>query len=130
MKTIPRFIFAFCLVLLVSVQPAAAQSTQTPDYSALVGIWEVDTDADIPLQFIFKIEDKALTGALEFEMGGGTMESITFVENQLTFFVNIDAGGEIVGVEITARIEEDKMSGTIFTDMGDLSFTGIKKKEK
>jgi hypothetical protein len=130
MKIIFKMALIFSLVLSLSFPSAAGLFSQSGNVEALLGTWDVElTEMGMQMEFIFKMEDDALSGALEFEMGSGIMEEITFEDNKLTFLVSLDAGGQTVNVEGTSTVDGDEMTGTMFTEMGDAEFTGIKRKE-
>ena len=130
MKIIFKMALIFSLVLSLSFPSAAGLFSQSGNVEALLGTWDVElTEMGMQMEFIFKMEDDALSGALEFEMGSGIMEEITFEDNKLTFLVSLDAGGQTVNIEGTATVDGDEMTGTMFTEMGDAEFTGIKRKE-
>ena len=131
MKNLFKLLFVASMVSVLSVPSAIGLIAQAEDYKALIGTWDVEiTEMGMQMQFIFKMEDGLLEGKLEFEMGSGDMEQITFEDNNLTFLVSLDAGGQVVNVEVSATVDEDKMTGTMFTEMGDVIFEGIKRKEE
>lgn len=130
MKNIVRSACVFTLALSMSVLSTTGLFAQSEDIQALLGTWDVElTEMGMQMQFVFKMEEEKLTGELVFEMGSGIMEDIAFSDNKLTFFVSLDAGGQVVGVDVTATIDGDEMTGTMFTDMGEAEFTGTKRKD-
>ncbi len=129
MKRIFKTALVVPLILSLSFPAAAGPLAQSKDVEALIGTWDVElTEMGMQMEFIFKMENDTLSGALEFEMGSGAMEEIVFSENKLTFLVSIDAGGQTISVEAEATVEGDEMTGTMFTEMGDAAFTGRKRK--
>jgi hypothetical protein len=129
MKDLLKFILAVCVVFLICFPSARKSYSQSEDYSALIGTWEIYADVGIQMEFIFTMEEDELTGKLVFEMGEGIMENIEFENNELTFIVAIDAGGQFIEVGVSATIEGDEMTGTLSSDMGEADFTGEKKKD-
>ena len=125
----------FCTLLLtaailVSMPAATAAAGQETDNSALIGTWDVELiDVGFAMELVFKMEEDTLTGEMIFEMGSGVMENIEFKDNELTFYVEFDAGGQIVGVDVSGTVEEDKISGFMNSDMGSAEFTGTKREE-
>jgi hypothetical protein len=122
------------MVLVLSLVFALGNPTttvlfaQAEDVKPLLGTWDVElTDMGMLMQFIFKMEEGTLTGLLEFEMGSGKMEEITFNENKLTFLVDLDANGQMISIEGMATIDGEEMSGTMNTEMGEAVFTGKKR---
>ena len=127
MKTIFKFVFTFCLVLLVSTPSVKASFSQSTDYSDLIGTWDINTDVGIQMEFVFTMDGDEITGELIFEMGSGTMENIDLDNNELTFFVSLDAGGQIIDVGASATVEGDEMTGTLSSEMGEANFWGTKR---
>lgn len=130
MRTIFKFVFVFCLVPLVSLPAAKTSFSQAANYSVLLGTWDINTDVGIQMEFVFSMEDDELTGELIFEMGSGIMENIEFDNNELSFFVSLDAGGQIIDVGAVAIVEDEEMTGTFSSEMGDANFWGTKRQEK
>lgn len=129
MKNIFKITLVFALFLLLNTLASPGLFAQSDDIKALLGTWDIElTEMGMMMEFIFKFEDDSLTGELEFEMGGGTMEEIALEGNTLTFRVTIDAGGQAVNVETEATIEGDEMTGVMYTDMGEVEFVGIKRR--
>ncbi|MCJ7680626.1 MAG: hypothetical protein MUP70_07875, partial [Candidatus Aminicenantes bacterium] len=88
------------------------------------------TEQGMVMEFVFKMEEDTLVGEMVFEMGGGVMENIVFEDNKLSFSLTVDAGGQTVGVDATATVEGDTMTGFMDTDMGAADFKGTKRKEQ
>ena len=129
MKTIFQFILAFSLILLVSFPSAKALITQSTEYSDLIGTWDIYLDVGYQLEFVFTMEDDEINGELVFEMGNGTMENIELDDNELTFFVSLDIQGQVIDIGVSATIEGDEMTGMLSSEMGDVAFSGTKRKE-
>lgn len=128
MKNMSVFVILLLLILLTGFSNSVLSSGQSSEFEALIGTWDVElTEMEMLMQFVFKMEDDALTGVLEFDMGSGIMEEITFDENKLTCFVNLDAGGQLINIEVLATVEGEEMTGTMITDMGDTGFTAEKR---
>lgn len=128
MKNMSVFVILLLLILLTGFSNSVLSSGQSSKFEALIGTWDVElTEMEMLMQFVFKMEDDALTGVLEFDMGSGIMEEITFDENKLTCFVNLDAGGQLINIEVLATVEGEEMTGTMITDMGDTGFTAEKR---
>ncbi len=130
MKNISVFVILLFLILLTGYSNSVISSVQSSKFEALIGTWDVElTEMEMVMEFVFKMEDDALTGSLEFDMGSSTMEEITFNENKFTCFVSIDAGGQLMNIEILAEVESEEMTGTMISDMGEAGFMGKKRKE-
>ena len=129
MKNLFRIVLVLSLVFMLGVPTSTVLFAQADNVKPLLGTWDVElTEMGMMMQFIFKIEEETLTGLLEFEMGGGTMEEIVFNENKLTFTVSIDAGGQLMDIDVEATIDGEEISGTMYTEMGEAVFTGKKNK--
>jgi hypothetical protein len=64
-----------------------------------------------------------------FDMGGAELEDITFEDGALSFNASVDAGGQMIEVAATAKIDGDEIEGTMLTDMGEANFSGTKRKD-
>lgn len=127
-------IFGMALVLTLVISLGFSTTTglfvQSEKDKALLGTWDVElTDMGMVMQFIFKMEEDVLTGSIESDMGSSVMEEIVFNDNKLTLFVSIDAGGQMMSIDVEATIEEDEMTGFVISDMGEAAFTGKKREE-
>lgn len=125
-------IFGVALILTLVISLGFSTTTdliaQSEEFNALLGTWDVElTDMGMVMQFIFKMEEDVLTGSLESDMGSSVMEDIVFNDNKLTLFVSIDAGGQMMSIDVEATIEDDEMTGFMISDMGEAAFTGKKK---
>lgn len=128
MKNMSVFVILLLLILLTGFSNSVLSSGQSSEFEALIGTWDVELiEMEMLMQFVFKMEDDALTGVLEFDMDSGIMEEITFDENKLTCLVNLDAGGQLINIEVLATVEGEEMTGTMITDMGDAGFTAKKR---
>jgi len=127
LKYFMKVTFVFTVVFLLSLT-VVDTSAQAENYEALIGTWDIElTDVGYQMEFVFIMEDGELIGELVFEMGNGIMENITFENNEVSFSVSIDAGGQTVGADVTATIEGTEMTGNMETDMGGSSITGTKR---
>ena len=130
MKNNFKAAFIFSLILLLSFPALNALFAQEKDFKALLGNWDVELlDMGMAMEFVFKMDGDALSGEMNFEMGNGIMEEIVFTDNELTFFVSLDAGGQIINVEAVATVDGENMTGMMFTDMGEVEFSGTKRKD-
>jgi len=116
------------LVISLGFSTTTGLIAQSEKDKALLGTWDVElTDMGMVMQFIFIMEEDVLTGSLESDMGSSVMEEIVFNDNKLTLFVSIDAGGQMMSIDVEATIEEDEMTGFMISDMGEAGFTGKKR---
>ena len=130
MKNNFKVIWAFSLVLLFGFSTAMAFSAIPQDYDALLGTWDVTlTEMGMEMELIFKMEGDEIKGEMVFDMGGAELEDITFEDGTLTFSATVDAGGQTVSLDSTAEIKEDEITGIMSTDMGEMDYSGTKRKE-
>jgi hypothetical protein len=130
MKKNFRMVQMFVLVILCVLSSAVVYSTPTQDNDALLGTWDITlTEMGMEMELIFKMEGDVITGEMVFDMGGAELEDITFEKGTLVFSATVDAGGQTVMVDATAEIKDDEMEGTMSTDMGEMDFTGTKRKD-
>ena len=131
MKPALKILCTMIVVLLLSAAAETSSIHQAEDYSALIGTWDVEIiEMGFQMELVFKMEEEELTGEMIFEMGSGVMEKIEFEDGELTFYVEFDANGQVMGVDVSGTVEEDKISGFMASDMGKVEFTGTKREEK
>jgi len=125
------FVILLSLILLAGFSGIMDATPQSSKYDAIIGTWDIELDGPgMILEFVFTMEEDTLVGEMVFEMGGGVMENIVFEDNKLSFSLTIDVGGQMVGVDASATVEGDTMTGYMDTDMGSTDFTGTKRKEQ
>ncbi|MEE8377814.1 MAG: hypothetical protein V3R45_05545 [Candidatus Aminicenantaceae bacterium] len=118
MKIFIRTALVLSLVLTLSIPTMTGLFAQSQEKNALIGTWDVELiEMGMLMEFIFKMEDEILSGVLEFEMGSGVMEDLSFNDNKLTFSVSLDAGGQMFGLDVEGIVEDDTLTGTIFSEM-------------
>ncbi len=116
-------IIVFCLSV------AFLFSVQETNYEALLGEWDIQTeDGQFTFLFTFSMEEDTLIGKFEGPTGEVDMEDISFEGNELMFAVTVDAGGQILVVDFSATIEDDTMEGFLSMEMGEMNFSGEKRK--
>lgn len=96
---------------------------------ALLGTWDVETeDGQFSFAFKFFMEEETLAGTFEGPMGDVAMQNIEFKDNKVTFSFEIDAGGQMMAVDVDGTIDGDTIEGLIAADMGEMGFSGAKRK--
>jgi len=131
MKSNIKANLALSLVLLFSFSTALAYSAIPQDYDALLGTWDVTlTEMGMEMELIFTLEGDEIKGEMVFDMGGAELEDITFENGTLAFSATVDAGGQTVSLDSTAEIKDDEITGTMSTDMGEMDYSGTKRKEE
>ncbi len=130
MKNSTRLILAISLFFLVILSTVDASTAQLKDYKALLGSWDVElVEPAMHMEFVFTIDEDMLYGELKSDVGSGFMEEIVFEDNKLTFFVSVDAGGQVFNLEVLATVDDDEMTGIMYSDFGDSEISGKKRKD-
>jgi hypothetical protein len=123
----PILIFiGICLFCFLAIFLSAAQENK---YETLLGEWDVQTeDGQYQFVFVFSMEGEVLKGMYQGTTGDVEMEDLTFENNQLSFTVNIDAGGQTMVIDYNATIEGDTLEGFLSLEYGEANITGKKRK--
>jgi hypothetical protein len=112
----------FCLSLNVL---AVAQEK---NYESLLGEWDVQTeDGQYTFVFVFSVEDGFLKGIFEGSTGEAEMENLNYEDNELTFTVNIEAGGRSMPIDFSATIEGKILEGWLSLEFGEANISGRKR---
>ncbi len=116
----------FTLVFALTLPAAFAQAQK---YEALLGVWDAETDgAQYTFVFTFTLEEGKLAGVFEGQSGEVEMQNLTFADNQVTFTVEIDAGGQGMVIDFEATIDGDSLEGMLSMEFGEAPITGTKRK--
>ena len=110
-------------VILLVVLTACA----TGGGNTFVGTW--DTMATTPLgdqASVWTIADDG-TGVMASEMGDQVVDGIVVDGNDVSFIVEVDAGGQFLRLSFSGVIEGDSMSGAFASDFGDFAVTGTRQ---
>ena len=92
-----------------------------------VGTW--DTMATSPLgdqASVWTIADDG-TGVMASEMGNQVVEGIVVDGNDVSFVLEVDAGGQFLRLSFSGSIEGDSLNGAFASDFGDFAVTGTRK---
>ncbi len=102
---------------------------QEKKYENLLGNWDVETeDGQYTFEFIFSIENSTLKGVFIGSSGEAEMEDLTYEDNNLTFTVNVDAGGQSMAIDFSATIEGETLEGMLSLQFGEANIIGKKRK--
>jgi hypothetical protein len=116
------FLFSLCVAFL--------SASQKKGYEGLLGEWDVQTeDGQYSFVFIFSMEGETLEGLFKGTTGDYKMENLSFENNELTFTVNIEAGGQAMTIDYTATIEGESLEGFLSMEYGEANITGKKRKQ-
>lgn len=102
---------------------------QDSDYKPLLGEWDVQTeDGQYTFVFVFSMEGDSLKGLFKGTTGDYEMQNLSFENNELSFTVNIDAGGQTMSIDYNATIKEDSLEGYLSMEYGEANISGKKRK--
>ena len=115
-------------IILFGLSVAFLSSYQEQEYSGLLGEWDVQTeDGQYTFVFVFSLEGETLKGLFKGTTGDYEMEDLTFEGNEISFTVNIEAGGQSMSIDYTATIEGDTLAGYLSMAYGEANITGKKR---
>ena len=117
------------ITLLLYLSGTFLANTQSKEYEALLGEWDVQTeDGQYAFVFKFSLEDGELVGKFEGDTGEAEMQDLTFEDNKITFMVELDFGGQIFAIDFMATIDGDELEGMLSFEYADANITGKKRK--
>jgi hypothetical protein len=94
------------------------------------GTWAMNVDAPdgaVEATLTLKQDGDKITGTVSSQMGDAPVTG-TLKDNDITFTMVMDAGGQNVTIVYTARVAADKMEGSLdFGGQGEIKFTATKK---
>ncbi len=116
-------------IILFILSVALLSASQKNEYEGLLGEWDVQTeDGQYTFVFVFSMDGENLKGLFKGTSGDYEMEGLSFENNELSFTVNIDAGGQTMTIDYRATIEGDTLKGYLSMEYGEASITGKKRK--
>ena len=120
---------AFALAWILLLLTGFFSSAQEVNYEALLGEWDVQTeDGQYTFVFAFSMENDTLNGMFRGSTGEVELEDVSYENNELTFTVNIEAGGQTMEIDFTATIDGDTLDGYLSLQYGEANITGKKRK--
>ncbi len=129
MKKVKNPVLTAAWIVLFCLSVTFLAIAQEKNYEALLGEWDVQTeDGQYTFVFIFSIEDGVLKGIFQGSTGEVEIEDLTFEDNELTFTVNIEAGGRSMPIDFSATIEGEILEGMLSLEFGEANITGNKRK--
>jgi hypothetical protein len=97
----------------------------------VAGAWNVTVDTPngpLDVTVTLKQDGDKLTGMVSSQMGDAPITG-TVKDNDLTFTMNMDANGANMTIIYKAKVDGDKMTGSLdFAGQGEIKFSGTKKK--
>ena len=129
MKKLRNAALLFVVIGTFCVGMVSPSVVQEKEYEALLGEWDVQTeDGQYTFVFVFSMEGDALKGLFKGTTGEYEMENLSFEDNQVSFTVDIDAGGQTMTIDYTATIDGDALKGYLSMEYGEANITGEKRK--
>ncbi len=129
MKKADFKILTVAWIVLFCLSATFLAGAQEKNYESLLGEWDVQTeDGQYAFVFIFSMEGEALKGVFQGSTGETEMEALTYEDNELTFTVNIEAGGRSMPIDFSATIKGDALEGMLSLEFGEANISGKKRK--
>ena len=119
LKIIRNIVAAAMLVILA----ACAAGNSNP----FAGTW--DTMATTPLgnqESLWTIAEDG-TGMMASDQGDQPIDGIIVDGNNVSFVVDIDAGGQSLSLSFSGVVEGDSLTGAFSSDFGDFDVTGTRQ---
>ena len=129
MKELQNPVMVIVGIVLLCLSATFLAGTQEKGYEGLIGEWDVQTeDGQYTFVFVFSMEGESLKGIFKGMTGDVEMEDLSFKDSELSFTVNIDAGGQAMAIDYSATIEGDTLEGYLSMEYGEANITGKKRK--
>jgi hypothetical protein len=129
MKKAKKPILIIVGIILFGLSLISSAVAQEKGYKALLGEWDAQTeDGQYTFVFVFSMEGETLKGIFQGMTGDVEMENLSFEENELTFTVTLDAGGQSMVIDFEATVEGDSLEGFLSMEYGEANITGKKRK--
>ena len=117
------------IILIFAVCALFVSAAQEKGNDALLGEWDVQTeDGQYTFVFVFSMEGETLKGLFKGTTGDYEMQDLLFENSELSFTVNIEAGGQAMTIDYKATIEGDSLEGFLSMEYGEANITGKKRK--
>jgi hypothetical protein len=129
MKELQNPVMVIVGIVLLCLSATILTGTQEKVYEGLLGEWDVQTeDGQYTFVFVFSMEGDTLKGLFKGTSGDYEMEDLSFEDNELSFTVDIDAGGQTMSIDYNATIKGDTLEGFLSMEYGEANVTGKKRK--
>jgi len=117
------------VVLLVLCAAGLVTLNAQEKYDALIGTWDVETESGTyTFVFEFFMDKGTLAGKFTGSSGEVEMEDLTYENGDLTFSVNVDAGGSGMTIDFSATIDGSSLTGMLSLEYGESEISGTKRK--
>lgn len=113
----------------------SSAETKSKSEEIIEGMWELDIEAQGQIykaKLKIKKENGELKGDLTSDAGEGKFEKAMFKENNFEVTFPFSFYGQPLQLKLKGTVDKDKIKGTLTPDsqdVGDLPFTGTRKKE-
>lgn len=118
-----RIIRNTALAAMLVILTACAAGNSNP----FAGSW--DTMATTPLgdqASVWTISEDG-TGIMSSDQGEQSVDGIVVDGNNVSFNLDIDAGGQFLSLSFTGTVEGDTLNGVFASDFGDFNVTGTRQ---
>ncbi|MFC1553084.1 hypothetical protein ACFL7D_00475 [candidate division KSB1 bacterium] len=113
-----------------SVNPSDC-TAQKKNYDKILGTWDAAGDyggTPFNFMFIFNTKDDTLKGSWSAEMMMFNLTKTTFENDTLKAEMYMDFGEQGWSISISAAVENEKMTGYMGSEMGNMSFSATRRK--
>lgn len=117
------------VLLIVFTAGAMILTAQENQYAELLGTWDVETESGAyTFVFEFYLDQGALAGKFTGSSGEVAMDDLTYESGDLSFTVNVDAGGSGMAIDFSATIDGGNLTGMLSLEYGESEISGTKRK--
>lgn len=110
-------LIALALALTLASVPATRASAQTaPDFSAVLGVWEMTLETprgSMTQTLTFVADDDELTGSATARNGTIQLQNVAFEDDRISFQVTRTLRNREITQSYSATIDGDQMTGTV-----------------
>lgn len=124
-----RHVFVDGREVRLPAEDKPAPSTTPAAGSPVEGSWSLTVrapDGDVAIQVTFRLEGTELTGTYSGDAGSGDIRSGTVSENRIQFEITARTQAETFDWTFIGTIENERIDGTVTTNLGQFQFTGSK----
>lgn len=100
---------------------------------SFLGAWDIEIDFQgqiMEAKLDVTEKDGKVAGHWSSQLGDSDLEDIKIEDGQLTFSREVNAQGQDLALNYSAKLDGDKLAGTISSEMGEIPFTGTKAKQE
>lgn len=130
MRYVSRIILAAFLITVLALQVTAQDKT---DYSEVIGTWTIVVvmdGAEEESSFIISVKNDTLKGVWSSYQGDVPMTEAKFEKGVFSGKLLVPSDYDYMTIEITAKVDGEKMKGKGVGGGMEYPFTGKRKKDK